>query len=55
MLFRYIRLCGTASDTVDAVILLRQIKIGNPAGVQIIEIKMSECLKNIAKITISKT
>ena len=30
MLFRYSRLCGTASDAVDAVILLRRIKIGNP-------------------------
>jgi hypothetical protein len=29
MLFRYSRLCGTASDVVDAVILLRRIKIGN--------------------------
>jgi len=38
MLFRYSRLCGTASDAVDAVILLRRIKIGNPEGFQIIEI-----------------
>jgi hypothetical protein len=30
MLFRYSRLCGTASDAVDAVILPRRIKIGNP-------------------------
>jgi hypothetical protein len=28
-----------ASDAVDAVILLRRIKIGNPAGFQIIEIQ----------------
>jgi len=39
MLFRYSRLCGTASDAVDAVILLRRIKIGNPKGFQILEIK----------------
>jgi len=39
MLFRYSRLCGTASDAVDAVILLRRIKIGNPLWFQIIEIQ----------------
>jgi hypothetical protein len=39
MLFRNSRLCGTASDAVDAVILLWRIKIENPAGLQIIEIK----------------
>jgi hypothetical protein len=39
MLFRYGRLCGTASDAVDAVILLMWIKIGNPKGFQILEIQ----------------
>ena len=39
MLFRYSHLCGTASDAVDVVILLRRIKIGNPVGFQIIEIQ----------------
>jgi len=39
MLFRYSHLCGTASDAVNAVILLRRIKIGNPLGYQIIEIQ----------------
>jgi hypothetical protein len=39
MLFRYSVLCGTASDAVDALILLRRIKIGNPEGFQIIEIQ----------------
>jgi len=43
-----------ASDAVDAVILQRRIKIGNPAGFQIIEIQMSEYLKTIVKLTISK-
>jgi hypothetical protein len=37
-LFRYSRLCGTASEAVDAVILLRRINIGNPVGFQILEI-----------------
>jgi len=39
MLPRYSCLCGTTSDAVDAVILLRRIKIGNPEGFQIIEIQ----------------
>jgi len=54
MLFRYSRLCGTASDAVDAVILLRRIKIGNPAGFKLLKFKMSEYLKNIVKLIISK-
>jgi hypothetical protein len=41
MLFRYSRLCGTASDAAGAVILLRRIKIGNPVGFQILKIRMA--------------
>ena len=54
MLFRYSRLCGTTSDAVDAVILLRRIKIGNPEGFQFFEVKISEYLINIVKLNISK-
>ena len=39
MSFRYSFLCGMASDTIDMVILPRRIKIGNPFGFQILEIK----------------
>jgi len=38
MSFRYSQLCGTVSDAVDAVTRLRRIKIGNPAGFQILKI-----------------
>jgi len=38
MSFRYSKLFGTASDAVDAIILLRRIKIGNPKGIQILKI-----------------
>jgi len=48
MLFRYSRLCGTASDAVDAVTL--EI----PQGFKFLKFKMPEYLKNIAKLTISK-
>jgi hypothetical protein len=34
-----VSLCETASDAVDAVILLRRIKIGNPVRFQIVEIQ----------------
>jgi hypothetical protein len=54
MLFRYSRLCGTASDAVSAVILLRRIKIGNPVEFKIIEIQNVEYLKNMIKLTVSK-
>ena len=37
MSFRYSFLCGMASDTIDALILPRRIKIENPFGVQILE------------------
>ena len=30
MSFCYSQLCGTASDAVDAIIILRRVKIGNP-------------------------
>jgi len=48
MLFRYSRLCGTASDAVDAV------KLEIPKGFKLLKFKMSEYLKNIVKLTISK-
>jgi len=54
MSFRYGRLCGTASEAVGAVILLKRIKIGNPVGFQILEIQNGKYLKNIIKLTISK-
>jgi len=38
MSLRYSRLYETESDAVDAVILLRRIKIGNPKGFQILKI-----------------
>jgi hypothetical protein len=38
-----------ASNTIDAVILLRWIKIGNPLGVQILEIKNAGVPYNIIK------
>jgi len=48
MLFRYSRLCGTASDAVDAV------KLEIPQGFKLLKFKMPECLKNIVKLTSSK-
>jgi len=48
MLFRYSRLCGTASDTVD------EVKLEIPQGFKILKFKMSEYLKIIVKETISK-
>ena len=48
MLFRYSRLCGTASDAIDAV------KLEIPKGFKLLEFKMSEYLKNIVKVTLSK-
>jgi len=46
MSFRYSRLCGTASDTVDAV------KLKIPKGFKILKFKMSEYPKNIIKLAI---
>jgi len=48
MLFRYSRLCGAASFAVDAV------KLEIPQGFKFLKFKMSEYLKNIFKLTISK-
>jgi hypothetical protein len=48
MLFRYSRLCGTASDAVAAV------KLEIPQGFKLLKFKMSEYIKNIFKLTISK-
>jgi hypothetical protein len=48
MSFRYSRLCGTASDTADAV------KLEIPSGFKRLEFRMAEYLKNIIKSTISK-
>jgi len=48
MLFRYSRLCGTASDAEDAV------KLEIPKGFRLLKFKMSEYLKNMVKLTISK-
>jgi len=48
MLFRYSGLCGTASDAADAV------KLEIPQGLKLLKFKMSEYLKNIIKLTISK-
>jgi len=48
MLFRYSRLCGTASDAVDAV------KLDIPQGFILLKFEMPEYLKNIIKLTISK-
>ena len=48
MSFRYSRLCGTASDAVDAV------KLEIPKGFKLLKFKMSEYFKNIVKLTISK-
>jgi len=48
MLFRYSRLCETASDEVDAV------KLEIPVGFKLLKFKMSEFLKNIVKLTILK-
>jgi len=48
MLFRYSRLCGTASDAVDAV------KLEILKGFKLLKLKMTEYLKNIIKLTISK-
>jgi len=47
-LFRYSRLCGTASDAVDAV------KSEIPQGFKLLKLKMSEYIKNIVELTISK-
>jgi hypothetical protein len=47
-MFRYSRLCGTASDEVDAV------KLEIPKGFKLLKLKMSEYLKNVVKLTISK-
>jgi len=47
-LFRYSCLCGTASDAVDAV------KLEIPQGFKLLKFKMSEYLKIIVKVTISK-
>jgi len=41
-------ICGTASDPVDAV------KLKIPKGFKYLKLKMSECFKNIVKLTISK-
>jgi len=40
--------CGAASDAVDAV------KLEIPSGFKILKFKMSEYLKNIVKLTITK-
>jgi len=48
MLFRYSRLCGTASDTVDAV------KLEIPQGFKLLKFKMSKYLKSFFKLNISK-
>ncbi len=48
MSFRYSRLCGTASDAVDAV------KLEIPQGFKFLKFRMVEYLKNIHKLTISK-
>jgi hypothetical protein len=47
-LFRYSRLCGMASDAVDAV------KLEIPQGFKLLKFEMSKYLKNFVKITISK-
>jgi len=48
MLFRYSRLCGTASDAADVV------KLEIPQGFKFLKFRMVEYLKNIIKLTISK-
>jgi len=48
MLFRYSRLCGTASDAVDTV------KLEIPKGFKLLKFELSEYLKNIVRLTISK-
>jgi hypothetical protein len=48
MLFRYSRLCGTTSDAADVV------KMEIPQGLKLLKFKMSEYLKNIVKLAISK-
>jgi len=48
MLFRHSRLCGTASDAVDAV------KLEVLQGFKLLKFKMLEYLKNIVKLTILK-
>jgi hypothetical protein len=48
MLFRYSRLCGTASGAVDAV------KLEILKGFKLLEFKITEYHKNIIKLTISK-
>jgi len=47
-LFRYSRLCGTASDAVDVV------KLEIPQGFKLLKFKMPEYLKYIIKLTTSK-
>jgi len=48
MPFRYSQLCGTASDTVDAV------KLEIPEGFKFLKLKMAEYLINIIELTILK-
>jgi len=48
VLFRYSHLCGTASDAIDAV------KLESPQGFKLLKFKITEYLKNIVIVTISK-
>jgi hypothetical protein len=55
MLFRYSRLCGTASDAVRRSRLRGDaVKSEIPQGFKLLKLKMSEYIKNIVELTILK-